>query len=70
MTASSFYLLRALDVDRGMVHDSQLSIPRIIVCSGNCRNGAGERSTSPAIVCKRSDMFAYCSIWFIATASI
>ena len=53
-----------------MVHDSQLTIPRIVVCSGNCRNSAGERSTSPAILCKLSDMFACCSIRFIATASI
>jgi hypothetical protein len=49
-------------MDKGMVHDSQLSTSRFPVCSGDCRISASEQSTSAAIVCECSNMFACCSI--------
>ena len=54
-------------VGQGMVHETQLNCFPLAVCY---RTNASRQSTNPAIVRKRGDMFACCSVRFIAAPEV
>ena len=68
--ASSLSLLRALDMDRGMVHDTQLNTAHRAIRSCSYRSYASGESTSSAILRKCSNLFARSSISFVTGSSI
>jgi hypothetical protein len=54
-------------VGQGMVHETQRNCFLLAVCY---RTNASRQSTNPAIVCKRGDMFACCSVRSIAALEV
>jgi hypothetical protein len=54
-------------IGQGMVHETRLHCFPLAVCY---RTNASRQSTTPAIVRKRGDVFARCSVRFIAGAEV
>jgi hypothetical protein len=52
-----------------MVHDVQLDIADRSICFSSYRSRAGERSTNPASLRERGNLFARSSIWLVARSA-
>ena len=54
---------------QGMVHEPPLHTADRSICFSPHRSRAGKRSTNPASLGERSNLFARSSIWFVARSS-